>query len=187
MMVEEPYQEQLLCLALESIRYGLEAEEPVPVSLSDWPEALCAPRATFVTLLRLKQLRGCVGTLEAQRPLPEDVAHNAYAAAFQDPRFPRVTHDEVPGLDIRISILSIPERMDVADEADVLRQLRPGIDGVILEEGRRRATFLPSVWEELSSPPDFLRHLKLKAGWRPDYWSDRIAAYRYTVDYLSSR
>jgi uncharacterized protein len=137
------------------------------------------PRAVFITLEKNGRLRGCIGHLEATQPLVEDIAENAVAAALHDTRFPPVNADELPDIHLSISILTPPEPMTVADEEDLLQQLRPGIDGLILEEGRRRATFLPSVWEELPDPRNFVRHLKMKAGWSADYWSSGICASRY--------
>lgn len=171
----------LLRVAADSIRHGLTDGAPLPVRVADYPVSLQPERATFVTLQKSGQLRGCIGMLEACRPLVADVAENAFAAAFEDPRFPPLAPLEMEGLDIHLSILSPPEPMSVRDEADLLRQLRPGVDGLIIEDGPRRATFLPSVWEELPEPAAFLRNLKRKAGFRPDHWSRSFRASRYTV------
>lgn len=143
------------------------------------PASFSAPAATFVTLNDDRGLRGCIGRLEAERPLVEDVADNAYAAAFRDPRFPALTEGELAGLDIHISVLGTPERLDVASESELLEKLRPGEDGLILAEAGRRATFLPSVWKSLPEPGAFLRHLRQKAGFAPDYWSPALQIYRY--------
>lgn len=172
----------LLRVASDSIRHGFKDGSPLPVRVEDFPESLRPERATFVTLQKAGQLRGCIGMLEACRPLVADVAENAFAAAFEDPRFPPLAPLELDGLDIHVSILSPPEPMSVQDEADLLRQLRPGIDGLIIEDGPRRATFLPSVWEELPDPAAFLQHLKRKAGFRPDHWSRSFRASRYTAE-----
>jgi AmmeMemoRadiSam system protein A len=120
--------------------------------------------------------------LEACRPLAEDVAENARAAAFEDPRFPPLTLPELAKLEIHISILSPSEEMVFSSESDLLRQIRPGVDGLILQEGFRRGTFLPSVWAELPEKELFLTHLKLKAGLPADYWSDTLRVFRYTTD-----
>jgi len=122
--------------------------------------------------------------LEARRPLAEDVVQNAFAAAFGDPRFPPVTEPEVDKLDIHISVLSPLEEMHFASEADLLRQIRPGIDGLVLEDGPYRGTFLPAVWESLPDKRDFLRHLKIKAGLPPDYWSNTLRVWRYTTEMI---
>lgn len=172
----------LLKIAGDSIRHGLKHDRALQVRTEDFEEGLRVDRATFVTLHRNGQLRGCIGMLEACRPLVVDVAENAFAAAFEDPRFPPVSAREVDSLDIHISILSPPEPMAITDESDLLRQLRPGIDGLIIQDGFRRATFLPSVWEELRDPREFLLHLKMKAGMRPDHWSRGFHAFRYTAE-----
>ncbi|MBS1270565.1 MAG: hypothetical protein MAG794_01522 [Gammaproteobacteria bacterium] len=176
------FRERLRGLAQASIRHGIEHGVPVAVRLHEWPDELLEKRSTFVTLHRAGQLRGCIGALEAARSLVQDVASNAYAAAFEDPRFSPVTVDEFPELDIHVSVLSPREPLDVQSEADLLQQLRPGIDGLVLEDGDRRGTFLPAVWRSLPDARDFLAQLKAKAGFPPDYWSESIRAYRYTAE-----
>lgn len=175
----------LLRLARESIAHGLTHGGPLPVQASDYEEALQAVRASFVTLQIQGRLRGCIGALEARMPLVEDVAQHAYAAAFDDPRFPRLTDQELPRLDVHISILSPSTPMAFADEADLLRQLRSGIDGLIIAKGGRRATFLPSVWDSLPEPAQFLQHLKLKAGIADDTANGPLEAWRYTAENIS--
>ncbi len=184
-MYDAAQRKELLTRAHDSIAHGLETGTPLPVDKNALPDWLREPRATFVTLERNGQLRGCIGSLEAHRPLAEDVTQNAYAAAFCDPRFLRVTAAEWPDIDLHISILSPPEPMTVRSEQDLLNQLRPGTDGLILEDGRARATFLPAVWESLPDPRAFVLHLKNKAGLPPEYWSDTIRAQRYTTEYVS--
>lgn len=169
----------LLEVAGRSIDYGLERQSPLPVDPAGYPEKLRAIRATFVTLTIDRQLRGCIGVLEARHPLVVDVANNAYSAAFNDPRFPPLSASERKRLDIKISVLTPPEPLAVASEADLLERIRPYRDGLILEEGYHRGTFLPAVWESLPEPSDFVRHLKQKAGLSPDYWSDAIRISRY--------
>ena len=172
----------LLRLARASITHGLTHGRSVAVSLHDYPEPLRASGASFVTLHRHGQLRGCIGSLEAQRPLVEDIAGNAHAAAFRDPRFAPVTRAELDDLTIHIAILQPAQAMAFHSEAELLAQLRPGIDGLILQDGTHRATFLPAVWESLPEPREFLSQLKRKAGLRTDYWSDSIQAWRYTTE-----
>jgi uncharacterized protein len=173
---------RLLQLARASIDHGLRHGRPVAVSPQDYPERLRAPGASFVTLHRHSQLRGCIGSLEAQRPLVEDIAINAYAAAFHDPRFPPLTPAELDDLTIHIAILQPAQALTFHSEAELLAQLRPGIDGLILQDGAHRATFLPVVWESLPEPREFLHQLKWKAGLRMDYWSDSIQAWRYSTE-----
>jgi AmmeMemoRadiSam system protein A len=180
-LLARPLRQRLLQLAGESIKQGL-CGEALAVRADDYPEPLRVARATFVTLHVEETLRGCIGTLEARRPLVEDVASNAYGAAFRDTRFPALTWPEYECLDIHISILSPPEPMTFSSEEDLLAQLRPQVDGLIIVEGFYRGTFLPSVWESVPTAREFLRHLKLKAGLPPDYWSDRIRVQRYTTE-----
>jgi len=181
-MISRENRRTRLRLARQSIQHGFECDGPLSVDLSEFPPELTVVRATFVTLEKQGALRGCIGSLTAVRPLVEDIVHNAYAAAFMDPRFPPVDQSELEALEIHLSVLSPSEPMQVASEADLIAQLHPGIDGLIIEDGGRRATFLPSVWESLPQPELFLRHLKQKAGLAPDHWSDRFKAYRYTTE-----
>ena len=172
----------LLQLVKDTISYGLKHHKTMPLELTKFPEPLREKRATFVTLQIVGQLRGCIGSLLAYQPLVLDLAHNAYAAAFSDPRFMPLTKQEFEQIEIHISILNEPEPMHFKDEQDLLRQLRPNIDGLILSEKGLHGTFLPSVWESLPNPKDFLEHLKLKAGLPANYWSDTIHIKRYTVE-----
>ena len=172
----------LLGIAARSIRHGVAHGKACEVVLGRLPPALGEDRATFVTLTSSRRLRGCVGSLRATRPLGEDVAHNAHAAAFADPRFPPLVEDELDGLDIKISVLSPREPMHVESEADLVARLRPGIDGLALEDGEKHATFLPGVWESLPEPERFVRELVRKAGWPAGHWSETMRAWRYTAE-----
>ncbi len=144
-------------------------------------EALRQPAATFVTLKNSGELRGCIGSLKPIRPLGVDVRENAIAAAFRDPRFPPLAAIEFEATSVEVSLLSADERVDVADEEDLVARLRPGFDGLILEYGRHRATFLPQVWEALADPREFLAALKRKAGLPVDFWSPHLSVSRYGV------
>ncbi len=139
------------------------------------------PGATFVTLTLYDQLRGCIGSLEALRPLAEDVEHNAIAAAFLDPRFAPLTKEEFADVVVEVSLLSKPEQIQFKDEQDALSQLNPGLDGVILEYGAHRATYLPQVWAQLPTPRIFIEQLKDKAGLPEDFWSEDIKLSHYVV------
>lgn len=172
----------LLRVAKDSIRHGLDHGRPLTPDPMVHSPVLRQWRATFVTLRIGHDLRGCIGVLEAKRSLIEDVAMNAFAAAFRDSRFGPVTDYEFLMLNIHISILSPPVAMQVRSEADLLAQLRPGVDGIILEEGTTRATFLPDVWEAVRNPREFLAHLKAKGGWARDYWSSGMKVSRYTSE-----
>lgn len=185
-MLTHENQNTLLDIARASILNGLKQGRSLLIRLADYPPALQAPHASFVTLQINAQLRGCIGSLEAWRPLVEDVAENAFAAAFRDPRFPPVTEQEFEQLDYHISILSPSEPLEFKSENDLLNKLRPDTDGLILEERGRRGTFLPSVWESLPKPRQFLAQLKVKAGLPADYWSDSIKVERYTVEDIKS-
>jgi len=172
----------LLGLAARSIRHGIEHGKACEVELERLPPALLECRATFVTLESNHRLRGCIGSLEATRPLAADVARNAHAAASADPRFPPVGKDELEGLGIKISVLSSPEPMRVESEADLVARLRPGVDGLIIKDGDERATFLPSVWTGIPEPARFVRELAKKAGWPEGHWSETVRAWRYTTE-----
>ena len=139
------------------------------------------PGATFVTLTLDGQLRGCIGSLEAHRPLGDDVRANAISAAFRDPRFKPVSADEFQRLKVEVLLLSQPALMQFADETDALSQLRPGIDGVILVAGAARSTFLPQVWEQIPQPSQFIAQLKRKAGLPAEVWPEGIKLFRYAV------
>ena len=173
---------QLMQIARASILHGLQQGRALIPDERDYAPELQTERASFVTLNRFGMLRGCIGHLEASMPLTRDVAENAYSAAFRDPRFPPLTEDEYDDLEIHISILSAPEPLPVASESELLTKLRPGIDGLILEDGYARGTFLPSVWESLPEPKDFLRHLKHKAGLSENHWSKTLKIYRYETE-----
>jgi AmmeMemoRadiSam system protein A len=135
--------------------------------------------ACFVTLEARGRLRGCIGTLHPARPLYLDAARNARRAA-EDPRLPPVTAVDWPGLDVSVSVLTEPRPMAAVGPAELAAALRPGIDGLILEDGRRRATFLPKVWHKLPEPADFVRALLDKGGWSGRGWPAGIRASRYT-------
>lgn len=140
---------------------------------------LAAHGAVFVTLRRNGQLRGCIGSPMAHRPLVVDIVEHAFNAAFRDPRFPRLHLLELAGLDLSVSVLTPPAAMDFAGEADLLAQLRPGIDGLIIEDAGRRALYLPSVWQEIADKRQFLGSLKMKAGLRPEHFSPGFQARRF--------
>ena len=172
----------LLAVARGSIEHGLANGRSPAVTASDFDRELQAVRASFVTLHSLGQLRGCIGHLQAVQPLVVDVAENAFAAAFRDPRFSPLTPGEWPEVQVDLSILTAPEPLQFSDETDLIRQIRPGEDGLILQDGPHRGTFLPSVWESLPDPAEFLRHLKHKAGLAANHWSDRVEVFRYRTE-----
>jgi len=172
----------LLDLAYRSIEIGLKTGHPLNINLRDYSAELSQQRATFVTIEKNKQLRGCMGMLEAVLPLAEDISENAFSAAFKDPRFPPLEKDELSKIELHLSILSPSVEMEFTSEEDLISQIQPNIDGLILQSGARRGTFLPSVWQSIPTTLHFLQHLKQKAGLSKTYWSDEIKVYRYTTE-----
>jgi AmmeMemoRadiSam system protein A len=187
MSLPKSQQQWLLAIALASIRHGLDKDCPLLPRLENCPAECRVKAATFVTLQQHKILRGCIGHLQPVAPLAEDVARNAYAAAFADPRFPRLQPQELQDLDIHIAILSPAEPLQVDSEQDLFEQLRPGIDGLILEDDAHKATFLPSVWEQLPEPRAFVHALKRKAGIAQDQWSTSMRSLRYQTQSFGDR
>jgi AmmeMemoRadiSam system protein A len=174
----------LLEIARDSIRHGLDHDGPPGIDLAPLPPELGELGASFVTLHLDSRLRGCIGSLEARRPLALDISFNAHAAAFRDPRFPAVCRAESECLDLEISLLTPAEPLFFETEEELLAQLVPFVDGLILAEGGRRGTFLPVVWESLPQPGQFLEQLKAKAGLPRGYWSDRLQAWRYRTEVI---
>lgn len=176
-MHADPFGLTLLTIARNAIEkhYGIVGRPVIP------HPALSNTAATFVTLTQADRLRGCIGSLEACRPLAQDVAENASSAAFRDPRFTPLAADELKRTLIEVSLLDTPEAIAFTDEADALGHLRPGLDGIILTHGSRRATFLPQVWESLPEPERFMTQLKLKAGLPAYFWDAGITLARYGV------
>ena len=167
----------LLRLARGAIAEALGESAAAPASAT-W---LDEPGATFITLTQHGELRGCIGTLIAEKPLREDVVSNARAAAFRDPRFTPVTRHDFKTVSVEVSLLSVLEPISFESEAQLLSQLRPGVDGLLIEYGWQRGTFLPQVWEQLPEPGTFLAHLKRKAGLPADFWTHELKVSRYTV------
>jgi len=171
----------LLGLAKASIEHSWAhgADRVMDLELSTQPPELAAQGACFVTLNRHDRLRGCIGSPEAWRPLALDVVANANRAAFHDPRFPPLKSPEIEGLTLHLSVLSPAQPFPVNDQADLLAQLTPGTDGLIIKDQGRGALFLPSVWAQLPDPAQFLAHLKAKAGLPVDHWSADFHAWRF--------
>jgi AmmeMemoRadiSam system protein A len=181
-MLESTDKSTLLKLARESIAYGLAHDTVLAVSPETYSESLQENGASFVTLHYNKQLRGCIGSLSAYRPLVSDVVENAFNAAFRDPRFSPLRRDELENVHIHIEVLNPTELLSFESEKELIAMLRPGIDGLVLSEGNLRGTFLPSVWSSLTEPAVFLQQLKRKAGLPENYWSDSIVVERYTTE-----
>lgn len=175
----------LLGIARQSIRHGLSMGSTLDVDTGSLPASLGATVGVFVTLTRDGKLRGCIGSLSPASPLAQEVADAAYGAAFDDPRFPGLLRRELEGLAIEISLLSEMVPLAVSSREQLLATLRPGEDGLLLEDGRRRSTFLPKVWEQLPSPEAFVEQLLAKAGLPVNHWSATLRLHRYTAVCLS--
>ena len=181
--------QRLLRIARDSIEYGCEHAkarehgELIELALTD--EKFARTRNTFVTLTNAGELRGCIGSLEARIALAMDVAINAFKSGFRDPRFPALSVGELDQVTIQIAVLSPQRLIEANTEADLRSALIPHVDGLTIDDGCHRATFLPKVWESLPKPHQFLASLKIKAGMRPDYWSEDIKAYRYHAENFS--
>ena len=163
----------LLQLARQALETGVQGAALPPLDLKTFPPRLQAMGAAFVTLTIAGRLRGCVGALEPYQPLAEDVREHAVAAALNDYRFPPVSLDELPSIHIEVSRLTAPQPLAYDGPDDLIARLRPGVDGVVLRDGMRRATFLPQVWEQIPDPAEFLEHLCWKMGAAPDLWRRR--------------
>jgi AmmeMemoRadiSam system protein A len=184
-MLDETERSELLNLAERSIARGLYGPRE---SLPDrtWSPRLLERRATFTTLKIQGQLRGCCGSVDAQRALVEDVWRSAWNSAYADPRFWPVPHDELGLLEISISVLSPLEPLPVSNDVDLIGCLRPRIDGLVLRQGERCATFLPAVWESLPDPHDFVAQLKRKANLSYSQWPAGLMALRYCTETFCS-
>jgi AmmeMemoRadiSam system protein A len=181
-MIYEYHRRVLLDVAAVVVHYRLGTGRARVPDAATFHESLRSPGATFVTLEDGEDLLGCIGSLEPVRPLVLDVAHNALAAAFEDPRLPAVTTDDYARMSIKISVLSCPEPLSVSTFDELQDAVRPGVDGVLLQAGRHRSTLLPSVWPKLRDVAEFLDVLWRKAGLSPGRWPSGIALSRYTTE-----
>jgi len=166
-------QQTLLHLAREAMECGVRGKKLSPLDEESLSAHLREQGASFVTLTERGQLRGCIGALEPHQPLAHDVREHAVAAALKDPRFPPVREDELNRIQIEVSRLTRPVPLEYKDAADLLSKLRPQVDGVILSDGARRATFLPQVWEKIPDPAEFLNNLCYKMGIHDNAWRTR--------------
>lgn len=173
----------LLRIAREAIEYSLHAKPLPPLDGHSLTPSLMENGASFVTLTIRGGLRGCIGALEAFQPLAQDVREHAIAAAFEDPRFPPLSEQEFGRIAIEVSRLTAPQELNYSTSDDLLKKLRPHVDGVILKHGPRRATFLPQVWEKIPDPGEFLDQLCYKMGARPGVWRDaKVQVFIYQVE-----
>ena len=172
-------QNRLLDIARRSISSGLTAGRALQLDLAQLEDSLQIKAAVFITLTQAGELRGCVGSLQALEPLAQAVATSAFNAAFRDRRFPALSADELDAIRIEISVLSEMEPIEAPTRQALLDSLQPGVDGVLLEDRGQRATFLPKVWEKITSPTEFLEQLLHKAGLGTGHWSDSLRFQRY--------
>jgi len=175
----EAHRQLLLDVAASAIEYGLQNGRCPQLDSEEYPAEVRHLASSFVTLSIAGNLRGCIGRLEAESPLVQDVARNAWSAAFRDPRFPALTPEEYPRVELHLSILTPAEPIEFESEADLVAQLRPGVDGLILCEGEHKGTLIPAFWDKVSEPALFLQYLKRKAGLSPGYWSETLQVFRY--------
>lgn len=174
---------ELLKIAREAIISAVKGQQSDLLNLNIFSKDLQADGVSFVTLIKDGKLRGCIGALEAYQPLAKDVQEHAVAAALEDYRFNPVSADEIALLNIEISILTPLNRLDYNDSEDLLSKLRPGIDGVLIKDGSKRATFLPQVWEQISKCEEFLSHLCVKMGASPNLWQQKhLDIFIYQVE-----
>lgn len=180
-------QARLIKVARDSIAYGVDYGKPLHIDVEAFPEICRQETATFVTLKRNGSLRGCIGAIDPCRPLVTDISHNAFAAAFRDSRFTAVELHELPQLDLFISILTPRTYIEFTSQDDLLSKVRPGIDGLVLQEGPYCGAFLPVMWDTFEDAETFFAHLKTKAGLPRNYWSDSVIVSRFTTAlYLKS-
>lgn len=172
-------QHQLKDIAAAAIEFGLQYDRPPQPDISHLPAALRETGACFVSIHKQGQLRGCIGTLIAYRPLAEDANDNGFAAAFNDSRFAPLTPTEWTHCELHLAVLGEPQPVFVKDQQDLLNKLTPGVDGVILSSGSKRATFLPQVWDQLPDKQQFIAHLKQKAGLAIDEWPVNLQVQLY--------
>jgi AmmeMemoRadiSam system protein A len=173
----------LLSLARQSIENCANGVSFPPLELERLSQRLRDQGASFVTLTYRGYLRGCIGALEPYQSLAEDVREHAIAAAFQDYRFPPVQPDEIKDIKIEISYLTQPKPLAYENPTELLSKLKPNVDGVVLRDGMRRATFLPQVWEKIPDPQEFLEELCMKMGCQPDLWrKKKLDVLTYQVE-----
>jgi AmmeMemoRadiSam system protein A len=178
-LLDDAGRRQLVEVAREAVRVGLAERRQYLPDTTAMASPLREPAATFVTLRRREDLLGCIGTMEPVRPLADDVARNAASAAFADPRLPAVTWDDFEHMTVKISVLGELSALDVKGVEELAQVARPHVDGLLVADGQRRGTFLPSVWEQVPDPKDFLEMLWQKAGLAPGAWPRTLRVFRY--------
>lgn len=177
--IKDNYSDFVLDLCRKSIKY-----KNIDMKTLAYPQVFSEYGAVFVTLEKNGNLRGCIGSILPQRKLIDDIILNAQNSAYHDSRFSPVTKDEVDDLSIAVSLLTVPKPMKFKDEKDLLNQIRPNIDGIIIRDCGKQAVYLPSVWELIPDKKEFLNSLKVKAGLKPDHFSKTFEAYRFEASYI---
>lgn len=177
--IKENYSDFILKLCRDAIK-----NRNLDPSTIEYPQVFAENGAAFVTLEKNDNLRGCIGSIIAHRPLIQDLVTNAKNSAYADPRFNPVEKNEIKDLKIAVSLLSTPKPMKFKDEQDLLNQIRQNVDGIIIKDGRYQAVYLPSVWEQIPDKRQFLNTLKMKAGMSPDHFSKTFEAYRFETSYI---
>lgn len=173
------YGEQLLDIAQKSLSEAVVAKKPYMPKRGKYADELFDKGASFVTLTKDGELRGCIGSFTSYRSVAADVAENAYSAAVRDARFEKLSMEELGDVKISISLLTGYELIGYKNEDDLLEKIIPNVDGLLIKDGRRQALFLPGVWQNFPDKKDFLNNLKLKAGFTPSFWSNSIKVYRF--------
>lgn len=181
--IKKQFSKQVIDICKKSISSIWDKKE---VDLKDIPPVFNQLGACFVTLEKQGNLRGCIGSIIAHRPLIDDLIKNAQNSAFSDSRFSPLEKDEFKDLSIEVSLLSEPEKMSFKDEQDLLEQIKPLVDGIIVKDGPYQAVYLPSVWEQLPEKETFLKSLKIKAGLAPQHFSNTFEGFRFTTEYIKS-
>ena len=179
---------QLLQLARKTLNYHFEKNKVLEVADSEIPEKFRQERGCFVTLTKGKNhdLRGCIGYIKPVKSLYKAVIDNALSAAFQDWRFSPLKKEELAEIEIEISILTIPKKLEFSSPDDLLAKIRPGIDGVYLFYGSSSSTYLPQVWEKLTDKKEFFSSLCMKGGAPPDCWKRKeVEIHTYQAEYFS--
>jgi AmmeMemoRadiSam system protein A len=178
---------QLLSIARQSISHGFAERQPMELDTATLAGSLARDLGVFVTITQSGALRGCVGSLESRHPLAQGVAVAAFNAAFHDRRFPALSQNEAALVRLEISVLSPLETIPVSSNQDLIDNLTPHVDGLLIEDNERRATFLPKVWDKLTDPQRFVAQLKEKAGLGANHWSGTIRCYRYQTNTFCER
>ncbi len=176
----------ILKIAAKALIYSVKKREVPRIDISSFKTELKMKRATFVTLNKNGKLRGCIGSVQAKKPLIVDVVENTYKAAIQDPRFLSVKEEELVGLHLTISVLSTFKKISFSSEDDLRLQLRPQVDGLIIMDQGKSSLFLPEVWKSIPRTSDFLNQLKLKAGLNSNHWTITFKAWRFTTTCLKT-